>query len=92
MDTRQMKAEKASILKADLKRVAEREGIDLSLPDNKFTLWVRMGEQEYACREHASYPDKIYQFLGQQHLFGTATTLILEENGERVRLVSCEVG
>jgi hypothetical protein len=92
MDTKPMEHQKAEALKDDLRRAAERGEIDLSLSENKFTLWEKQGGQGYTCRERGAYPDKIYRFLGQYHLFGTAAVVILEENGQRVRLITCEIG
>ena len=86
-----MDSGKAEELKRLLRETAQKDKIDLSKPDNKYTLWAENGGQGYLCWGRAPYPYEVYRLMGHMML-GGAAILEINESGDRVTLFTCEVG
>jgi hypothetical protein len=86
-----MNSAKAEELKRLLRNRALEANIDLSDPNNRYTLWVENGGQGYFCWGQAAYPYEMYRLMGHHMLIGAAI-LEINKSGDRVILFTCEVG
>jgi hypothetical protein len=86
-----MDSAKAEELKRLLRNRAMEARIDLSNPDNRYTLWAENGGQGYSCWGRAAYPYEVYRLMGH-YMFTGAAILEINESGDRVTLFTCEVG
>lgn len=87
----QMDPAKAEKLKQLLRGRAKEKNIDLSDPNNRYTLWAENGGQGYLCWGRAAYPYEVYRLMGH-YMFAGAAILEINESGDRVTLFTCEVG
>jgi hypothetical protein len=78
-------------LKKLLRQTAEERNIDLSDPENRFTLWTRHGWWGHLFWGSASYPSRIHGLLGY-YMFPEAVILEVNESGDVVRRFSCDMG
>jgi len=82
----------AKELKQLLRKRAEKAKpvINLSDPNNKYTLWAENGAQGYVCFSKAADEKTVYGDM--RHLRPAVVILEAGESGDRVTLWTCEVG
>lgn len=78
-------------LKMALRQSADEKKIDLSHPDNRFTLWTRNGWPGYLFWGGASYPSRVHELM-DYYMFSDAIILEGNESGDVVRRFRCSVG
>jgi hypothetical protein len=86
-----MDPDKAEKLKRLLHERAKAKDVDLSSPNNRYTLWLENGGQGYLCFLAAPNAEPVYRQMERAMFWGGA---ILEINGsgDQVTLFTCEVG
>ena len=74
-----------------MRECAKKKKIDLSDPNNKYTLWAENGAQGYCSFANAADEGEVYR---QMRSFLRPSVVILEanESGDHVTVWTCEVG
>ena len=90
MNTR-MKPEEARELNSRIRFTAESDGLDLNLPENKFTLWRQNGGQLILVG-HSEHLDALHATLGEEVYTSGNPAVVFDRERDEVREFSWSIG
>ena len=95
MKMRKLNNDQAEELKRELRTAAMggpgQPPIDLTAPDNKYSVWFRNGAQGFLCQGTGPYPAAAWALIGQYQLYH-AVILEVADAGDRLTVVESCVG
>lgn len=87
--------QKAQALKRELREAAMggsgQRSIDLTDPDNRYSVWFRNGAQGFLCKGTGAYPAAVWALIGQYQL-SEAVILEVSADGDRLTVVESSIG